>query len=116
MVCEKYMNFQECELAILRAAMDKRHKIDGEKLLKDPEVKTIITIVEEFLIRRKLVCYGGTAINAVLPPEDQFYDEENNRYYPNLAAMVVDVPTPQGVSVGEPLYWNRQIIISAGYE
>ena len=24
--------------------------IDGEKLLKDPEVKTIITIVEEFLI------------------------------------------------------------------
>jgi len=74
MACDKYMNFQECELAILRSAMDKRHKIDGEKLLKDPEVKTIINIVEEFLIRRKLVCYGGTAINAILPPEDQFYD------------------------------------------
>ena len=23
---------------------------------------------------RKLVCYGGTAINALLPPDDQFYD------------------------------------------
>ena len=74
MVCEKYMTFQECELAILRAAIDKRDMIEGEKLLKDPEVKTIITIVEEFLIKKKLVCYGGTAINAVLPPEDQFYD------------------------------------------
>ena len=74
MVCEKYMTFQECELAILRAAIDKRDLIEGEKLLKDPEVKMIITIVEEFLMKKKLVCYGGTAINAVLPPEDQFYD------------------------------------------
>ena len=46
MVCEKYMTFQECELAILRAAIDKRDLIEGEKLLKDPEVKMIITIVK----------------------------------------------------------------------
>ena len=74
MVCEKNMTFQECELAILRAAIDKRDEIEGEKLLKDPEVKIIITIVEDFLVKKKLVCYGGTAINAVLPTEDQFYD------------------------------------------
>jgi hypothetical protein len=68
------MTFQECELAILRAAIDKRDEIEGEKLLKDPEVKIIISIVEDFLVKKKLVCYGGTAINAVLPTEDQFYD------------------------------------------
>ena len=41
---------------------------------------------------------------------EAFYDEENNRYYPNLAALVVNRPSPDTVSVGEPLYWNSQII------
>lgn len=74
MKCEKGLSFEECELSILRAAVDKIDKQEGEKLLKNPEVKKIIKIVEEFLIDRKLVCYGGTAINALLPPDDQFYD------------------------------------------
>lgn len=30
--------------------------------------------VEQFLRNRKRICYGGTAINAILPKEDQFYD------------------------------------------
>lgn len=72
--CKKNMSFEECELAILRQAVDKADVIEGEKLLKDPEVKKIIDIVENFLRVRKRVCYGGTAINALLPPQDQFYD------------------------------------------
>lgn len=74
MKCDKNMKFEECELAILRSAVDKIDKQEGEKLLKDPEVKKIINIVEKFLQKKKLVCYGGTAINALLPPDDQFYD------------------------------------------
>ena len=72
--CKKNMSFEECELAILRQAVDKADVIEGEQLLKDPEVKRIIKIVEEFLRARKLICYGGTAINALLPVQDQFYD------------------------------------------
>ena len=30
--------------------------------------------VESFLRSRKLMCYGGTNINNILPAEDQFYD------------------------------------------
>ena len=36
----------------------------------------MIEIIEKFLIDRKLICYGGTAINNILPMEDQFYDRE----------------------------------------
>tara|TARA_X000000950_G_scaffold15348_1_gene16630 strand:- start:1996 stop:3546 length:1551 start_codon:yes stop_codon:yes gene_type:complete len=41
--------------------------------LDSPEVKKMIKIVEEFLIKKKLICYGGTAINNILPKKDQFY-------------------------------------------
>ena len=74
MSCDKNMTFEECELAILRTAVDNIDKQEGEKLLNNPEVKRIIDIVETFLRKKKLVCYGGTAINALLPPDDQFYD------------------------------------------
>ncbi len=74
MSCDKKMTFEECELAILRHAVDNVDKIEGEELLRNPEVKTIIEVVEEFLKKKKRICYGGTAINALLPPDDQFYD------------------------------------------
>jgi hypothetical protein len=74
MVCDKNMTYEECELAILRSAVDRVGKQEGAKLLNDPEIKKIVEIVENFLRKKKLVCYGGTAINALLPPSDQFYD------------------------------------------
>ena len=36
----------------------------------------IINIVENFISDNKLVCYGGTAINNILPKEDQFYNKD----------------------------------------
>ena len=36
------------------------------------EVQTIIEIVENFIKKKDLICYGGTAINNILPKEDQF--------------------------------------------
>ena len=36
--------------------------------------ENIIAIVEKFIIDNKLICYGGTAINNILPKEVQFYD------------------------------------------
>ena len=74
--CDKNLPFHECELAILRNAVDKAEDIKGFKMANSPEIKAIISIVEDFIKKRKLICYGGTAINNILPEEDQFYDKE----------------------------------------
>lgn len=75
MECKKNMSFEECELAVLRSAVDKIEKQTGKKKIENPEVKEIINVVEEFLKKSKRICYGGTAINNILPIHDQFYDK-----------------------------------------
>lgn len=74
-LCKDDMTFQECELAILRNAIDKSgDKIREKSIIRNQNIKDIIKCLEEFLVRKKLVCYGGTAINNILPKEAQFYD------------------------------------------
>ena len=75
MKCEKGLTFEECELAIIRQAVDKIEKKSGRKMLNNPVVQEIISIVEKFLVKTQRVCYGGTAINNILPEEAQFYDK-----------------------------------------
>ena len=75
-ICDNKMTFQECELAILRQAVDKAEEIKGKQVVSSPEIKKIIGIVENFLRRKQLVCYGGTAINSLLPKQDQFYNKD----------------------------------------
>ena len=75
MSCDKNMTFEECELAVLRSSVDKMEKKTGRKKINDPDIKEIIRIVEDFLKLSKRVCYGGTAINNILPLQDQFYDK-----------------------------------------
>lgn len=74
--CTTKMTLEEREVAILRDAVDVAEKRKGRKTLSDPDVKNIISILENFLKQRKLVCYGGTAINNILPLQDQFYDKD----------------------------------------
>lgn len=76
MKCDKKMTFRECELAILRHAVDKAETKQGKKMLHNPEIIQIISIVEDFLKKTGRVCYGGTAINNILPEEDQFYNKD----------------------------------------
>ena len=68
--------FEKMELEILRNAIDKAEMRSGKQLLNSPDVKKIISIVETFLRNKKLICYGGTAINNILPTEDQFYNKD----------------------------------------
>lgn len=75
-ICSSEMNFQECELAILRQAIDESEKIQGEKMVNSDIVQQIINILEEFLRNHKCICYGGTAINNILPKEAQFYNRD----------------------------------------
>lgn len=75
-ICDKNMTFNDCELAILRAAVDKAEERQGRKTANSPEIKRIIGIVENFLRKKELICYGGTAINNILPKQDQFYNKD----------------------------------------
>jgi hypothetical protein len=70
------MSFEECELAILRQAVDESETIQAKKTVMNDDVQTIINILENFLQRKPLICYGGTAINNILPKHDQFYNRE----------------------------------------
>ena len=69
-------SYEEKELEILRAAVDLMEKRKGSAIIQDPKVKKIISIVEDFISRKKLVCYGGTAINNILPEDAQFYNKD----------------------------------------
>ena len=103
-ICDKGMTFQDCELAILRAAVDVSETRQGKKAASSPEIKRIINIVEGFLKKHKLVCYGGTAINNILPKQDQFYNKDveipdYDFYSPNAlndAKLLVDDYIQQG--------------------
>lgn len=64
------------ELEILRKAVEMAEEKIGRKQVNSPEVKKIIEILESYLRRKKCVCYGGTAINNLLPAEDQFYNKD----------------------------------------
>jgi hypothetical protein len=72
----KGLKFSDCELAILRMAVDKAEEKIGKRIVNSEEVQKIIDIVEEFLKLNNLICYGGTAINNILPEEDQFYNKD----------------------------------------
>ena len=69
-------NYQEKELEILRNAIDKANNIVGRKLVQSDEIKNMINILEEFLRKNKTLCYGGTAINNILPEQDRFYNKD----------------------------------------
>ncbi len=75
MSCTRKMSFHECELTILRSAVDRITTNTKKKQMNNPEIIEIIKIVEKFLITTKRICYGGTAINNILPIDEQFYDK-----------------------------------------
>ena len=72
----KNITFEECELTILRTAVDEAEQQQGAKSANSEEIKKMILIVESFIRRKKLICYGGTAINNILPKQSQFYDKD----------------------------------------
>jgi hypothetical protein len=75
------------DLAGERAKYDSAH---------DEEVLNALTVVANFIRRKKRVCYGGTAMNAILPEKDKFYDSEVDLpdydfYTPELEDDVVEL-------------------------
>jgi len=71
----KDISFQEKELKILREAVDSATSILGEKMVKSDNIKSLINILENFIRSNNCLCYGGTAINNILPEQDKFYNK-----------------------------------------
>lgn len=40
----------------------------------DPVIRKIMKLVHAFIQKKRVLCYGGTAINNIIPKKDQFYD------------------------------------------
>ena len=72
----KGLTFSDCELTILRMAVDKAEEKIGRRIVNSDDIIKIIKIVEDFINKKNLICYGGTAINNILPKEDQFYNKD----------------------------------------
>jgi hypothetical protein len=63
--------------AIERTAQIAQDKLDTENA-SNIAIKTVLSIVHDFLTDKKVMAYGGTAINNLLPKEDQFYDPKKD--------------------------------------
>tara|TARA_B110000879_G_scaffold211646_1_gene305026 strand:+ start:4912 stop:6414 length:1503 start_codon:yes stop_codon:yes gene_type:complete len=75
-LCDNNMTFEDCELTILRHAVDETEELQGQKKVNSKEIQEMLEIVENFIIKKNLICYGGTAINNILPKYAQFYKRD----------------------------------------
>lgn len=62
----------------LEAAVENASELLGFETAHNPEILYAIDIIQDFIKNKKRVCYGGTAINAILPKSLQFYDNEKD--------------------------------------
>ena len=91
------------ELEILRNSVDYASKVLGKKLAQSDNVKKMIMLLENFLRNNKSLCYGGTAINAILPEQYKFYDK-------NIDVPDYDFFTPYPIEYSKKiadLYYNN---------
>ena len=72
---EKF-NLEELEMRMLHAAVQEAEEKNTRKLSYSDDIKEMIYILEDFIRDKELICYGGTAINNILPLQDQFYNKE----------------------------------------
>jgi hypothetical protein len=56
------------------AIVDKAQNLIDYEAARNPSIKRILGIVKQFIQKKRVMCYGGTAINNLLPPKDRFYD------------------------------------------
>ena len=74
--CDESMTYEQCEMAILRHYVDKNEHLAKIDEMESQDIKNLTKVVEGYLRESRLVCYGGTAINNILPKKYQFYDDE----------------------------------------
>ena len=60
----------------IRTLIDAAEERQRYEEAHNPEALKALSVIRSFIRRRGRVCYGGTAMNAILPPEKRFYSEE----------------------------------------
>jgi len=75
-ICDDDMTFEECELAILRHAVDETDKMHKKNGINSDEIRKMYSILEKFIIQKKMIVYGGLALNRLMPKHAQFYNED----------------------------------------
>ena len=68
------MTMEEKELYILKKSVKNASIKQGRLKITNSNVKSIIQQIEDYIRKKKLVCYGGIAINNILPENKRFYD------------------------------------------
>ena len=58
----------------LEEAIEEASKRTQQESANDEELRRALSVVEAFIKRKKRVCYGGTAMNAIMPDAKKFYD------------------------------------------
>lgn len=62
----------------LHDAIDKATERGEYEIAHDEQLLKALSIVENFIKRKKRVCYGGTAMNALLPANKKFYNPDKD--------------------------------------
>jgi hypothetical protein len=60
----------------LKEAVDIAEERQSYDSAHDEELLNALTVVADFIRRKKRVCYGGTAMNAILPKSKRFYNPD----------------------------------------
>lgn len=74
MTSEK-QTIEEMEINLIKDAVEYSDKLKSMVMNQSKDIEDIVAIVEKFIKKKKLICYGGTAINNILPKKYQFYDK-----------------------------------------
>jgi hypothetical protein len=62
----------------LHRAIDKATERGEYEIAHDEQLLKALSVVEDFIKRKKRVCYGGTAMNALLPANKKFYNPDRD--------------------------------------
>ena len=66
------------QIELLASIAEKADEVIKYESAHNPEIQYAIDIIGNFLRKKGRVCYGGTAINAILPKSLRFYDPQKD--------------------------------------
>ena len=69
---------EDMEKVILNTHLNSLEIETQRNMVDSVEIKKMLNIVETFIKKKKLFCYGGFAINELLPENDKIYNKEIN--------------------------------------
>jgi hypothetical protein len=80
----------------LEEAIEQASNKAKQESANDDELRRALQVVEAFIKKRRRVCYGGTAMNAIIPDSKKFYDPKYDLpdydfYTPNVEEDVKDI-------------------------